>query len=253
MSVEPNITASIVIYKEEITVLQKAINSFVESPFAKKLFLIDNSPSNRIQDHIDHPKIEYIFSDQNVGFGKGHNRSLELLKNEEADFHLILNPDVVFNPEILVRLTSELNKNSQLSMIAPKVLFPDKSLQYTARRFPKLKELLFRFFNVSNRLTRSQEYRDIGLDSSLYPDFVHGSFMLFNTADLLELNGFDKRFFMYMEDVDICRRIDELGKKKMYLPSASIQHELRKGSSKKLNLFFIHLSSVIKYYKKWGL
>ena len=70
---------------------------------------------------------------------------------------------------------------------------------------------------------------------------------------LLELSGFDERFFMYMEDVDICRRIDQHGKRKMYYPKVSIQHEFRKGSSKNLKLFFVHVSSAIKYYKKWGL
>ena len=253
MSAQSNITASIVIYQEDISVLQKAINSFVESSLAKKLFLIDNSPSNKIQDYINHPKIEYIFSGKNLGFGKGHNRSLEFLENSTSDFHLILNPDVVFNPEILVELTSALEKDAQLSMIAPKVLSPDESLQFTARRFPKFREYLLRFFKVSTKLTRSQEYRDTDLDSSFNPDFIHGNFMLFKTQDFLELKGFDERFFMYMEDVDICRRIDKLGKKKMYFPAVSIQHEFRKGSSKKLTLFFIHFSSIIKYYKKWGL
>jgi len=253
MNIESNITASIVIYKEDISVLQKAIDSFLESPLSKKLFLIDNSPNQNIQSHISNAKIEYLYSGENLGFGKGHNQSLQWLQNEESGFHLILNPDVVFNPDILVQLTSELNKDAQLSMIAPKTMFPDNSLQYTARKFPRFRELVFRFLNISNGLTTSQEYRDQDLNTFFYPDFVHGSFMLFKTKDLLALKGFDERFFMYMEDVDICRRIDVLGKKKMYFPSVSITHELRKGSGKNMKLFFIHMSSMIKYYKKWGL
>ncbi|MDC3345115.1 galactosyltransferase-related protein, partial [Flavobacteriaceae bacterium] len=84
------------------------------------------------------------------------------------------------------------------------------------------------------------------------PDFVQGSFMLFKTEDLLRLNGFDNRFFMYMEDVDICKRIDQLGKKKLFYPKVEIIHTHRKGSSKSIKLFIIHISSIIKYFMKWG-
>ena len=87
---------------------------------------------------------------------------------------------------------------------------------------------------------------------SFFPDFVQGSFMLFKTKDLIDLKGFDQRYFMYMEDVDICRRIDLSGKKKLYFPKVEVTHTHRKGSSKKIRLFFIHMSSIIKYFMKWG-
>ena len=66
------------------------------------------------------------------------------------------------------------------------------------------------------------------------------------------MNGFDNRFFMYMEDVDICRRIDQLGKKKLFYPKVEIIHTHRKDSSKSIKLFIIHISSIIKYFMKWG-
>ena len=67
-----------------------------------------------------------------------------------------------------------------------------------------------------------------------------------------ELKGFDERYFMYMEDVDICRKIDLSGKRKLYFPATEIIHSHRKGSSKELRLFCIHISSIIKYFMKWG-
>ena len=253
MIVQPDITASIVIYREEISVLQKAIDSFLGSPFAKKIFLIDNSPDSSMENHFQHPKIQYLSCKKNLGFARGHNFILQRLQQEESDFHLVLNPDVTFNPNIFNLLILELQKDLHLSLMAPRVLFPDNRLQYTARRYPTVKEMILRILKVSNELTKKQEFRHKNLGLSLYPDFIHGCFMLFKTKDFLELNGFDERFFMYMEDVDICRRIDQHGKRKMYYPKVSIQHEFRKGSSKNLKLFFVHLSSAIKYYKKWGL
>ena len=70
--------------------------------------------------------------------------------------------------------------------------------------------------------------------------------------DFIALNGFDERYFLYMEDVDICKKIDLLGKKKLYYPQEQIIHILKQGSLKNANLFFSHLSSAIKYFLKWG-
>ena len=252
MSSNPNITASIVVYKEDISILKKSIDSFVKSSLAETLYIIDNSPSNSLEKEFHNPKVQYLFSGKNLGFGKGHNQILDQLKNA-SDFHLILNPDVVFEPQILESLTAELQKDSSYAMISPRILFPDKALQYTARKFPSVSEQLFRFLGISTKKTQKKEYRNANLNETFHPDFVHGNFMLFKTKDFLALKGFDERYFMYMEDVDICRRIKEMGKQVVYFPKVSAFHEFRKGSSKTLRLFLIHLNSMLKYYKKWGI
>ena len=76
--------------------------------------------------------------------------------------------------------------------------------------------------------------------------------MLFKTEDFKTLEGFDERYFLYMEDADICRKIDLLGKKKLYYPKVKITHQHQRGSSKNIKLFFHHISSAIKYFLKWG-
>ena len=253
MAVAPQITASIVVYKEDITTLQKCIASFVQSPFATTLYIIDNSPEDSISEQLDNPKIQYVFSGENVGFGKGHNQVIDLLKKNSSDFHLILNPDMAFDPKILESLVSELSKQKSSAVIAPKILFPYGTMQYTARKFPSFSEQCYRFLRIFPKKTQRQEYRDQDLNTLFYPDFIHGNFMLFKTADFLSLQGFDERFFMYMEDVDVCRRIQKLDKKVVYDPSVFAYHEFRKGSRKKLRLFLTHLNSMLKYYKKWGI
>ena len=251
MFVNKNITASIVIYKENFKVLEKAIDSFLGSPLSKKLYFIDNSPSNEFKNKIQNDSVEYIYSNKNLGFGKGHNSILHKLTSENK-FHLILNPDVSFHPEILEKLVLKMESNESISMIAPRVLNTNNELLYTARRYPSLFELIFRFLGIFKKFTTTGEYKNQNHKQSFSPDFVQGSFMLFKTEDLLQLKGFDNRFFMYMEDVDICKRIDQLGKIKLFYPKVEITHTHRKGSSKELRLFFIHISSIIKYFMKWG-
>ena len=251
MQEEKHITASIVIYKENLKVLENAIDSFLGSPLSKKLYIIDNSPSNEFKNKIQNDSVEYIYSNKNIGFGKGHNSILHKLTSENK-YHLILNPDVRFHPEILEKLVLKMESNESFSMIAPRVLNSNNELLYTARRYPSLFELIFRFLGIFKKFTIRGEYKNQNHKKSFSPDFVQGSFMLFKTEDLLRLEGFDERYFMYMEDVDICRKIDLSGKRKLYFPATEIIHTHRKGSSKEFRLFFIHISSIIKYFIKWG-
>jgi len=251
MQEEKHITASIVVYKENLKVLENAIDSFLGSPLSKKLYIIDNSPSNEFKNKIQNDSVEYIYSNKNVGFGKGHNSILHKLTSENK-YHLILNPDVRFHPEILEKLVLKMESNESFSMIAPRVLNSNNELLYTARRYPSLFELIFRFLGIFKKFTIRGEYKNQNHKQSFSPDFVQGSFMLFKTEDLLRLKGFDERYFMYMEDVDICRKIDLSGKRKLYFPATEIIHTHRKGSSKEFRLFFIHISSIIKYFIKWG-
>ena len=251
MQEEKHITASIVVYKENLKVLENAMDSFLGSPLSKKLYIIDNSPSNEFKNKIQNDSVEYIYSNKNIGFGKGHNSILHKLTSENK-YHLILNPDVRFHPEILEKLVLKMESNESFSMIAPRVLNSNNELLHTARRYPSLFELIFRFLGIFKKFTIRGEYKNQNHKKSFSPDFVQGSFMLFKTEDLLRLEGFDERYFMYMEDVDICRKIDLSGKRKLYFPATEIIHTHRKGSSKEFRLFFIHISSIIKYFIKWG-
>jgi len=244
------ISASIVLYNEDSNELSKTIASFLKTPLSKKLFLIDNSPTNTLKNKFKHLDIEYIHNTKNVGFGAGHNMVLDSIK-KTAPYHLVLNPDVIFNPDVIPNLIQVLEKEEDLAMIAPKIVFPDGKHQYSSRRYPSFSELIQRWFGFENNKIKKGEYRDKDLTKPFYPEFIQGSFMLFKTTDFVKLRGFDERYFLYMEDVDICKKIDTLGKKKMYYPKEQIIHALKKGSSKNIKLFFIHLSSMLKYFRKW--
>lgn len=255
MQNKTQITASIVLYNEDFYELSKSVDSFLKTDLRKKLFLIDNSPQNYIREKFVHPDIEYIHSKKNIGFGAGHNKVINMIRNHST-YHLILNPDVSFKPSVIPNLIEELKKDKDASMIAPKVLYPDGSDQHTCRRYPTVLELFARRSGMLKSLFRPilnrGVYADKDLNLPFYPDFVRGCFLLFKTEDFVSINGFDERYFLYMEDVDICRKIDAFGKKKRYFPKEEIIHILKKGSSKNVKLFFIHLISIMKYFNKWG-
>ena len=248
MSDTIQISASIVLYNENIQELEQAIISFLKVPLSKKLYLIDNSPKRITNAIINENEIEYIFVEKNVGFGTAHNLILNKIK-AISKFHLILNPDVSFKPGVVVNLIKELENKANVSLIAPSVMYPNGSPQVICRKTPSIKKMLIRRLAIFNSRVDLNQYQD--LSKPFYPDFIHGCFMLFKTEDFIILNGFDERYFLYMEDADICREIKQSGKEVLYYPYEQITHIHRRGSAKKVKLLFYHTVSAIKYFKKW--
>ena len=255
MSDEYDISATIVLYENDIEILKKTVQSFLKIPLKKRLFLVDNSKINLLEKKFQSPEINYHFVGKNIGFGAGHNLVLEQIK-QRSKYHLILNPDVSFSGEVVSNLIEEFQNKEDIAMIAPKIVFPNGNNQISCRRYPSILDLFIRRSGFFKRIFKAAilngEYGDKDLNKSFYPDFVHGCFMLFKTVDFIKIGGFDKRYFLYMEDVDICKKIDATGKKKKYYPNEQITHILNKGSSKNARLFLIHFISGIKYFKKWG-
>jgi GT2 family glycosyltransferase len=250
-----DITISIVLYNENLKELTNTVNCFLNISLKKKLFLIDNTFEKQFENIFNHQDIEYIAVGDNIGFGSGHNIILDKIENSSS-YHLILNPDVVFQKNVIPNLILELEKHDQIAMIAPKVLFPNGQHQYSCRRYPSIKELFVRRFLFLRPLFRTTiykgQYRDKDLSNSFYAEYITGCFHLYKTKDFVNLKGFDERYFLYMEDIDICKKIDLLGKKKLYYPKEEVTHVLKQGSSKSLKLFLRHTFSIVKYFLKWG-
>jgi GT2 family glycosyltransferase len=249
------ITGSIVLFKESLSDLHNTIDCFLNIPLEKKLYLIDNTPTKFFEYVFNDKQIEYIPIEENIGFGSAHNKIIDKINNN-SKFHLILNPDVSFKPNVIPKLILELEKNDEIAMIAPKVLFLNGSHQYSCRRYPNVIELIARRFYflkpVFKKIINKGEYREKDLSQPFYAEYLTGCFQLYKTQDFVKLRGFDEQYFLYMEDVDICKKIDNLGKKKLYYPQEQIVHILKQGSLRSVNLFLKHLSSAIKYFLKWG-
>ncbi|MBF0204421.1 MAG: hypothetical protein HQK67_08940 [Desulfamplus sp.] len=94
--------------------------------------------------------------------------------------------------------------------------------------------------------------RDIGYDNVVDVPFISGSFIFARTSLIKELGGFDERFFMYFEDVDLCRRVS-LKARNLYCPDVSVIHRWERASHKNLKWTLVFALSGLKYYNKWGL
>lgn len=246
------ISASIVIYNENKETLENVINSFLAISLEKELIIVDNSPNSHLKDFVEAFKYTtYLFSGRNVGFGAGHNLAFQHL-TQKSDIHIIINPDTYFDGKEIRDFLLWLSENQAISLAVPQVFFPNGTLQYTVRNIPTPMTLLKRRFNprgIFDKFISKDEFRDANFKDATEIPFSHGCFFIFKTNVYEKLDGFDERFFMYMEDVDIFIRAKEFGKT-VINPNYKIYHEYRKGSSKNSKLLFWHISSAIKFFFK---
>lgn len=248
------ITASLVLYHNDPTIFCEAINSFLASAPDGHLWVSDNSLYPLCNSIFSHERIHYIHNDLNIGFGAGHNRVFSILP-DASKFHLILNPDIRFEKSVLPQLQSMMCSDENIGALMPKIVYPDGRLQRLAKLLPSPIDLIFRRFvpvaRIKDKINRLYELHDLPHDDPIEVPSISGCCLLVRTSALRKVGGFDERFFMYMEDVDLVRRLGDFSKI-IYLPTVVVVHDYAKGSYFNRKLFLFHITSAIKYFFKWG-
>ncbi|QSZ40918.1 glycosyltransferase [Sulfurimonas aquatica] len=247
------ISASIVIYNEKKEILKNVIESFLQISLEKELIIIDNSDKANLKEFVlSFEGVKYIHTQQNIGFGAGHNLAFKNI-TEKSHIHLIINPDVYFESNKIKKMILWMSDNKDISLSVPKVLYPNGDDQTIVRNIPTFLSLFIRKFNFLgffNQLVIKDEYKNNSFIKTTEIPFAHGCFFVFNSSVFETINGFDERFFLYMEDVDIFIRAKEFGKT-VINPHYKIYHEHRKGSSKSFKLLLWHIVSAIKFFLKY--
>jgi len=251
-----DINGSIVVYCNPNKEVREAIASFLDTPLNVRLYVIDNSPDDRARNLCTDSRITYIFNGRNLGFGAAHNIAMKASLTE-ARYHLVLNPDVCFEGAVLEKLFRFACSRPDVGLVMPKVLNPDGSIQHLCKLLPTPSDLFMRRFlpralepMAKDRLAR-YELRGQDYNSLLSVPVLSGCFMLMNCAALAQTGVFDERFFLYMEDVDLCRRIHQHFDT-IYFPEVAIYHRYDRGSYRSLGPLRHHIASALRYFHKWG-
>jgi GT2 family glycosyltransferase len=248
------LTCSIVLYRNDISVLCKTIESVLQTNLAIKLYLIDNSPNDDLKKIADTKSIEYIFNDRNLGFGKAHNIALNKAI-EFSPYHIVLNPDIEFENGVLEDIFRFMQKHNAIGQLMPKVFYDNGDLQKLCHLLPTPADLIGRRFfqqsSITKKLNDRYELKDFDYTNSANIPNLSGCFMFLRTAALRRIGNFDARFFMYMEDVDLTRRMHRMCETLFY-PHVNITHKFEKESYTNPVLMRHHINSAIKYFNKWG-
>ena len=218
--------------------LVQQLLSFAE---VKQVIVTKNVPELLVID--DDERIEMVENSTRRGFGANHNKAFSLCR---YPFFCVLNPDIELpgNPfPSLVRCA----EHHDAAIVAPLILAPDGSVEDSVRHFPTLKSLFLKLLGLGDG-----RYLLDSCQESLAPDWVAGMFMLFRSADFAKIGGFDERYFLYYEDVDICDRIWRFGMKVVMCPKVSAIHDARRESHRSFRHLRWHLSSMGRYLMRSG-
>lgn len=202
------------------------------------------------------PGVRIIEERDNVGYGRGNNAASHLARGE---YLLILNPDNVLPADGAEKMLEALKADPDAGVVGPALVYPDGSVRPSARTFPSPRDLLSkRLFPGPWHAAYEEERKRLTSAPAVDVDWLVGACLLLRTDLYKELGGFDERFFLFFEDIDLCRRIHALGKKVIYLSSLRVlDRKGRLSGSSIFSLFTrkttrIHLASALKYFLKWG-
>lgn len=227
-----------------------------------EVIVVENNSGDDIYNLInDYKFAKLVKSEKNLGMGGGNNLGIKYSKGK---YILISNPDIVFKKESIINLYNFLKDNNEVALVGPKLLNPDKSLQYSCARFPKIYTPLLRrtaignfFPNYLNKYFLKHE----NYDKIKEVDWLLGACFLVRRDEMFlkENKLFDERYFMYFEDVDLCRRIKKSKKKTIYLPKSIAIHDHLRSSAKmpwylaifRDKLARQHILSWWRYFLKW--
>jgi len=204
-----------------------------------------------------HPQVRLLESNRNRGYGAGNNYAARYAHGE---YLLIINPDNELEPAGLERMVRMLQDDPSIGILAPKLQFPDGRSRESARAFPTLFDVLIKR-TFLQYIFRRRLHHYLQADAPDVPvrdaDWVVGACLFFRKDFFDQLRGFDERFFLFFEDMDLCRRCRLAGKRVVFASSIVAQdRKQRLSGGGFFSLLFrrtgrIHIASALKYFWKW--
>lgn len=173
-----------------------------------------------------------------LGFGANHNQAFALANGQ---YFCVMNPDIRLSSNPFEKLISCL-VNASAGVAAPIVLGVDGDLEDSARRFPSPMKILCKAFGRC----RGSDY--LVADAPIFPDWVGGMCMVFSSEVFRKICGFDERYFLYYEDVDLCGRLMLSGYKIVLCPQATVIHHAQRSSHRDIKYMRWHLASMTRFF-----
>lgn len=187
-----------------------------------EIILVDNASQDgsveMLKDNFNE-RIKIVANNENFGFGPANNQGAKLAKGE---YLFLLNSDTIIKSNILNESEKFFSENKEAGIIAPKLFLGDGSEQpFAFGNFPKL-------FNVIiDKFKSSTPY----LNEPFEVEWLSGAALIIRKKLFKQLGGFDEKFFMYFEDIDLCKRVKEINYKVFVNPKISLTHLCGKSPS----------------------
>lgn len=198
------------------------------------------------------PDVKVIALSQNLGFATAANRGVA---ETTTEYVAILNPDLLLDTPVCKVLMESLVRDPQLALVGPRIRTPDGALYPSVRTFPNFLDsaghAFLHFVWPTNPFSRRYRMLDWDHEVPAAVDWVAGTFMMARRTAWDAVGGFDEGYFMYLEDVDLCRRVHEAGWSVGYEPGASVVHVIGCSTDQTpYRMIAIHHSSLWRYARQ---
>lgn len=234
----------------------------LDIPLSHEIIVVDNASADGTGEMIKNEfmGVKLIEAKTNQGFSAGNNLGIN---KAQGKYLLILNPDLTILSDAILKLYRFMEDHPEVGMSGPKILNPDASLQYTCSRFPDWRLPFYRrtFLSKTKTGQKWSEYylmTDWDHQSNRPVDWLFGACLMVRKSALEKVGRLDERFFLYMEDLDWCRRFWEQGFEVWYVAGAKVIHYHQRLSAEVSILWSlfsktarIHLISWLKYFFKY--
>lgn len=184
-----------------------------------EIVVVDNASVDGSCEYIrlKHPEVRLIESAENLGFGKGNNLGV---KNSKGKYLLLLNNDTVLLDH-LGPVLNRLEEDATIGAAGTMMLDANRNYLMAAGNFPSP----FNLYRLKNIILMGPEFRSGKFEKDeYYVDWLSGAFLMMPRKVYDETGGFDEDYFMYVEDVDLSKRIHDKGYKRIFLPRYSYIH-----------------------------
>jgi N-acetylglucosaminyl-diphospho-decaprenol L-rhamnosyltransferase len=232
------VTASIVSHGHGIMV-RGLVEDLLRCPEVARIIVTHNVPENT--EYPEDQRVEIFRNDKPRGYGANQNAALATTK---TPVFCVLNPDIRLMENPLPRLLDVINEQPA-ALVAPKIVAEDGTEEDSARKFPTLRSLVSKALGLDDGT-----YPVKPANGLMYPDWLAGMFLLIRRDVLQKVGGFDEKFFLYYEDVDLCWRLRRDGFQVAQDRSVSVVHEARRESRRSLRFACWHLASMARYLIK---
>lgn len=187
---------------------------------------------------------KWVFNARNGGFAYAMN---EGLKAATGDVLIAMNPDVKIKTG-LMGMVNYLLSDASIGLIAPRIVSSNGVVQDSYRDFITPARFIKRH---CTRLLHGEEKYDT--DRVLKVDWVIGAFMMMTRKSYEAVGGFDDGYFLYCEDMDLCKRMRQCGYSVVYYPDATIEYEGTRSARHSWKYARIFMMSLFRYWKKFGI
>ncbi len=221
-----------------------------------EVIVVDNGSTDKSREMVreEFPRVKLIANQYNQGFAAGNNRAFKVAWGR---FLLLLNSDTEVTAGAIEGLEKFLQENPRVGLVGGKLLNANNTLQPSCRPYPSLRRIIFSYRSPVNILfpdnlyTRSYLTPPGSYEVIHQVDSVAAAFVLIRRSALEEIGLFDQRFFMFLEDTDLCYRLHQAGWGVFFNPHSRVYHFWgATGGKMPYRMIFQHNRSMWRFFRK---